>query len=177
MWLPSIEKLHVPPWLRQSDPRLRMAVFVLAGLACLNLLLYVIFVAPAVGRLKTDEARLRELRRLHAEAVFFKKHRESFTGIISGIPAQKDMPLLVKEFVQTVRRLRLSKYDIPRRASGELAMLTFSFPVTGRYPDIKRFIYELETSNRLVGIQTLKLDADQARVKLDMKLVTYVKGR
>jgi len=67
------------------------------------------------------------------------------------------------------------KYDIPKRASGELALLTFSFPAEGRYPDIKRFIYEVETSNRLVGIQELKLDSDQGKVRLEMKLVTYIK--
>jgi Tfp pilus assembly protein PilO len=158
-----------------------MASFAFAGLVCLNLLLYAVLVAPAVARLKTNEARFFELRRKHAEAVLFKKQKTSFTGLMAGIPAQKDMPLLVKEFVQTARRSHLSvasiKYDIPKRASGELAMLTFSFPVEGKYPDIKRFIYEVETSDRLVGIQELKLDSDQARVKLDMKLLTYVKGQ
>jgi Tfp pilus assembly protein PilO len=181
MWLPSIAKMQAPLWLKQNNRQLRMALFVLAGLVCLNLLLYAVLVSPAAGRLKTDEARFVELRRRHAEAVLFKKQKTSFTGFMAGIPAQKDMPLLVKEFVQTARRRHLSvasvTYDIPKRASGELAMLTFSFPVEGRYPDIKRFIYDVETSDRLVGIQELKLDADQARVKLDMKLVTYVKGQ
>jgi Tfp pilus assembly protein PilO len=181
MWLLSIAKMQAPPWLKQNDRKLRMALFVLAGLVCLNLLLYGVLVAPAVARLTASEAKFAELKRRHAEAVLFKKQKTSFTGTMAGIPAQKDMPLLVKEFVQTARRSHLSvasiKYDIPKRASGELAMLTFSFPVEGRYPDIKRFIYEVETSGRLVGIQELKLDSDQARVKLDMKLVTYVKGQ
>jgi Tfp pilus assembly protein PilO len=181
MWLPSIAKLQAQPWLKQNDPKLRKTLFALAGLVCLNLLLYGVLVAPAAGRLKAGEAKLAELRRRHAEAVLFTKQKVSFAGIMTGIPAQKDMPLLVKEFVQTARRSHLSvasiKYDIPKRASGELAMLTFLFPVEGKYPDIKRFIYEVETSDRLVGIQELKLDSDQGRVKLDMKMLTYVKGQ
>jgi len=68
-------------------------------------------------------------------------------------------------------------YDIPRRESGELAMLSFSFPVEGKYPDIKRFIYEVETSDQLIGIQDVSLESDQGTVKLQMKLMTYVRGK
>jgi Tfp pilus assembly protein PilO len=116
----------------------------------------------------------------HAEAVLFKEQKPLFAGLLEGIPSQKDMPLFVKELEQTAKRLNLSvaaiNYDIPQRESGELAMLTFSFPVEGRYPDIKRFIYEVETSVRPIGIQDVKLESDKGRVKLQMKLMTYVRG-
>jgi Tfp pilus assembly protein PilO len=91
------------------------------------------------------------------------------------------MPLLVKDLVHKARRLNLEvasvRYDMPMRAGGELALLAFSFPAEGRYADIKRFIYEVETSDRLVGIQELKMNSDQGSVKLDLKLVTYIKGQ
>jgi Tfp pilus assembly protein PilO len=91
------------------------------------------------------------------------------------------MPLLVKEFVQAARRLNLTvaavTYDIPKGGGEAIAMLSFSFPVEGRYPDVKRFIYEVEISDRLVGIQDVEMDADKGRVKLQMKLVTYIKSR
>ena len=112
--------------------------------------------------------------------MLFNEQKPLFAGILAGIPAQKDMPLLVKELEQMAKRLNLTvaaiNYDIPRRESGELAMLSFSFPVEGRYPDIKRFIYEVETSGRVIGIQDVKLDSDKGRVKLEMKLMTYVRG-
>lgn len=181
MWLPSIAKIQALPWLKGINRDLRAAALVCGVLVCVNLLLYGALIAPSAARLKTGETRYAELRRRNAEAVLFKKQRPLFAGMKSGIPAQKDMPLLVKEFVQTARRLHLSvasiQYDMPKGTSGELAMLALSFPAEGRYPDIKRFIYEVETSDRLVGIQDLKLDADQGRVKLAMKLVTYVKGQ
>jgi Tfp pilus assembly protein PilO len=86
----------------------------------------------------------------------------------------------VKELGQMAKSQHVSveaiNYDIPRRESGELAMLSFSFPVEGRYPDIKRFIYEVETSGRIIGIQDVKLDSDKGRVKMQMKLITYVRG-
>ncbi len=181
MWLPSIAKMQVRPWLAGENNRLRTTTIVFVALICVNLLLYGILVAPSAARIKRGGVEVAELRRRHTEAVLFKKQKPLFAGIMAGIPTQNDMPLLVKDLVQNARRLNLSvssvKYDMPRRAIGELAMLDFSFPVEGRYPDIKRFIHSVETSDRLVGIETLKLTSEQGRVRLDMKLVTYVKGR
>lgn len=152
-----------------------------AGLVVANVLVYLLLVAPSSAWLAAWETKYAGLRKRHAEAVLFTKQRRLFAGVMAGVPSQKDMPLLVKEFVQTARGLNLKvssvKYDMPKRGSGELAVLTFSFPAEGRYPDIKRFIYSIETSDRLIGIQDVKLDAEQGRVKLDMKLMTYVKGQ
>lgn len=181
MWLPSIVKMQAPQWLAGGNNRLRTVMVVFASLVCLDLLVYGLMVVPSVARLKTGEAAAIELRRRHAEAVLFKKQRALFTVIMAGMPTQNDMPLLVKDFVQNARRLNLSvasiTYDMPRRGGNELALLVFSFPAEGRYPDIKRFIYSVETSDRLVGVKALKLTSEKGRVKMDMKLVTYLKGR
>lgn len=181
MWLQSIGKIKVLPWLRENGKQLRTAATVFTVLVCINLFLYGFLVAPSATRLKTGETKSVELRKRRAEAALFKKQKPLFAGILAGIPAQKDMPLLVKEFVQTARKQSLSvasiSYDIPRRESGELALLSFSFPVEGRYPDIKQFIHDVETSDRLIGVQDLKLESEQGRVKLQMKLMTYVRGK
>ena len=180
MWLPSIGKMKAVPWLRENGKQLRTVAIVFAALVCINLLLYVLLIAPSQISLKKSEAESTELRMRHAEAVLFKEQKPLFAGLLAGIPAQKDMPLLVKEFEQMAKRLNLTvaaiNYDIPRRESGELAMLSFSFPVEGRYPDIKRFIYEVETSGRLIGIQDVTMESDKDKVKLQMKLMTYVRG-
>jgi Tfp pilus assembly protein PilO len=177
----SIGKIQAPAWLKANNKRLRTAAMIFAGLVLADLLVYFVLVAPSAAWLATWETKYAELRKRHTESVLFRKQKLVFSGIKTGIPSQKDMPLLVKEFVQTARKRNLKvdaiNYDIPKRGSGELVMLAFSFPVEGRYPDIKRFIYDVETSDRLVGIQDLRLDSDQGRVKLNMKLTTYVKGR
>jgi Tfp pilus assembly protein PilO len=180
MWLPSIGKIKVLSWLWENRKQLQAAAVPFGALVCINLLLYFFLIAPYASRLESGEARSAELRQRHAEAVLFKEQKRLFAGFLGGIPAQKDMPLLVKELVQMARRRNLSvaaiNYDIPRRESGELAMLSFSFPVEGRYPDIKRFLYDVETSDRIIGIQDVNLESDQGRVKLQMKLITYVRG-
>jgi Tfp pilus assembly protein PilO len=166
--------------LRENGKQLGTVAIVFAVLICINLLLYFLRIAPFEAKLKTWAPQSTELRMRHAEAVLFKEQKPLFAGLLEGIPSQKDMPLFVKELEQTAKRLNLSvaaiNYDIPQRESGELAMLTFSFPVEGRYPDIKRFIYEVETSVRPIGIQDVKLESDKGRVKLQMKLMTYVRG-
>ncbi len=174
-------RMQAPVWLKGSNKSLRTVALIFAGLVLADLLVYFMLVVPSSAGLAAREAKYAEFRKRHAEAVLFKKQKPLFAGIMAGIPAQKDMPLLVKEFVQTARQLNLSvaavNYDMPKRGSGELAMLAFSFPAEGKYPDIKRFIYEVETSDRLVGVQDLKLESDTGRVKMNVKLMTYVKGR
>jgi Tfp pilus assembly protein PilO len=173
--------LKIPASFRVNDKRIRTAALIFAGFLALDLFLFGVLVSPSSVRLAALEARYRELRKRRADAVLFKQQKPSVSGVIAGVPAQKDMPLLVKDLVQSARRLSLSvssvKYDIPRRASGELALLSFSFPAEGRYADIKRFVYEVETSDRLVGIENLKMDSDKGIVKMEMKLLTYVKGQ
>jgi Tfp pilus assembly protein PilO len=180
MWLPSIGKITILLWLRENSKQLRTAAISFAVLVCVNLALYFILIAPSINGMKTGEARSAELRQRHAEAVLFKEQKPLFAGLMSGIPSQKDMPLIMKELVQMARRLNLAvsaiDYDIPQRKSGELAMLSFSFPVEGSYPDIKRFIYEVEISDRLIGIQDVNLELDKGKVKLQMKLMIYVRG-
>jgi Tfp pilus assembly protein PilO len=160
--------------------KLRVAAVTFAGILCANLILYGLLIAPTQARIREGETRYGELRQRHAQAVLFKKQKPSFAGIMAGVPSQKDMPLLVKDLVQTARRLKLGvdavKYDMKKRAGEELVMVAFSFPAEGRYPELKRFIYDVETGDRLVGIKDLKLESDQGMVKLDMKLVTYIKG-
>lgn len=181
MWWQSIRKIKAPQWLKADDKRFRTAALVFAGFVLADLLVYFVLLGPSRALLAEREAKYAELRKRHAEAVLFKKQKQLFAGIVAGVPSQQDMPLLVKEFVQTARQLKLRvasvNYDIPKRAGGELIMLAFSFPAEGRYPEIKRFIYDVETSDRLVGIQDLKLESEKGNVKLALKLMTYVKGQ
>ncbi len=181
MWSLSILKTPVFTRFRESVKQLRLVAALFAFLILVDLFVYSFLIVPSHARMRAAEERIHELKKRQAETVQFKKQKPLFAGLLEGIPAQKDMPLLVKEVVTLARKQNLSiaavKYDIPRKESGELALLTFSFPAEGRYSDVKRFIYEVETSDRLIGIQDLKLDADQGRVKMQMKLLTYVRGK
>ena len=150
------------------------------GLIVMDLLVYVLAVTPAESRLADQQGRYRELKKQYADAVLFREQKETLKGLQTGIPTQKDVPILIKELVQTARRLNLHvgaiNSDIPQTGSGGLTMLTFAVPVSGSYGSIKRFIYDIETSDRVIGIQELKLDSEKGLVKLQMKLITYIRG-
>jgi len=178
MLLRSIPTISLPAWLAENR-KLRALVLFAAALCAANLLCYALVLAPATARLGRSEMKYAELRKRQAVAFLFRQQQQDFAGIKAGIPTQKDMPLLVKELAQAARQLNLKvgpiNYDIPRADTSELAMLTFSFSAEGRYPEVKRFIHELEASSRFIGIKELKLDADKGAVKLQVKLVTYIK--
>ncbi len=175
-----IKNIKLPTWFRESK-KLRTASLFCAGILCVDLLLYYVLVVPASGRMTASETKYAQLKKRRTEAILFQKQKQELEGIKAGMPAQKDMPLLIKELVQTARRLNLTvsaiNYDIPKRGEEEVATLTFSFPAEGRYPDVKRFIYEVETSDRPLGIQDVKMDSDKGMVRLQMKLLTYIRGR
>jgi Tfp pilus assembly protein PilO len=185
MWQSRIKNIWQPERIRAlagsfATKRLRLAALLVFGLIVLNVLVYGVVAAPAARRLAAERQQYGELKKEYAEAVLFQKQKRLFAGLISGIPAQKDVPLLIKDLVQAARRLNLSveaiNSDIPTPVRGGLTMITFTFPASGAYADIKRFIYEVETSDRIVGIQDVKLGSEKGRVKLQMKLVTYIRG-
>ncbi len=151
-----------------------------AALLCADLLLYALLLAPSVAWLRDWEGKYGELRKRRTDAVLFQKQKKDLSGIRAGMMTQKDMPLLVKELVLSARKQNLSvssvKYDMPKGNGDAVAALSFSFPAVGRYADLKRFVYEVETSDRMVGIEDLKLEEEKGRVKLQLKLITYVKG-
>ena len=148
------------------------------------MLVYAAVVAPASARLEEQHRRYQDLKRQYADALLFKKQKEALAGLQRGIPTQKDVPLLIKELVQSARRLNLRagaiNSDIPTPGSGGLAMLTFSVPLSGSYGNIKRFIYDVESSDRLIGIQDVKLETENDKgavsVKVQMKLITYIRS-
>jgi Tfp pilus assembly protein PilO len=185
MWQSLIRNMVQPDRLRTliGNPaarRLRALATVCAGLAVLNVLVYAFAVVPAAARQATSRQQYADLKREYAEAALFQKKKQLVTGLMSGIPAQKDVPLLIKDLAQKARKLNLSvdaiNSDIPTQGTGGLTMLKFTFPAAGSYPDVKRFIYQVETSSRLVGIEDLKLGSEKGRVKLQMKLMTYIRG-
>jgi type IV pilus assembly protein PilO len=150
------------------------------ALGAVNLFGYLFLVVPAVDRLAQQQGRYGELKRQYAEALLFQKQKQSLSGLEAGIPTQKDVPLLIKDLVQSANRLKLSvgaiNSDIPKAGGGGLTQITFSVPLSGAYAGIKRFIFDVETTEKLIGIQELKLDSDKGSVRLDMKLVTYIRG-
>jgi Tfp pilus assembly protein PilO len=153
---------------------------VVLGLGTLNLLVYFFVLSPAAARLELQQVRYGELKRRYADAALYKKQKNELVVLKAGAPAQKDVPLLIKDLVQNARMRNLDvgaiNFDIPTPGSGGLTMISFTVPASGTYANAKRFIYDVETSERLFGIRDLRLEAGDGSVKLTMKLVAYIRG-
>ena len=160
--------------------KLALPVVLCAAVAVLDLLLFILLVTPAAARLETATVATTDLKRRNAEAVLFQRQKTTFSGMAAGIPSQKDVPIVIRDIVQTARKLNLAvgavNSDIPSTGNQGMAQLTFLVPVAGSYSDIKRFIYSMESTDRLIGIRDLSLKADKGRVSMSINLVTYIKG-
>lgn len=178
--LPVLAGLSERLWLGRNR-EIRAAVIVCALLLIADLGLYLAVERPLAGDIESQRARIADLRAKHAAAVIYQTQKKTLGNIAASVPMQKDMPLLVKELVQGARRLNLHvgsvNYDIPRPGEQGATLLSFSFPVTGRYADLKRFLYEVETSGRLIGIESAELKSEKGVVSLNLKLMTYVRGQ
>jgi len=179
MKVPYLAGLSERLWLGRNR-ELRAAAIVCAVILCADLGLFLAVERPLGMGIDSKRARITELRAKHAAAVLYQKQKKTLGGIAAAVPTQKDMPLLVKELELGARRLNLHvgpvNYDIPRPVAQGAALLSFSFPVTGKYPDLKRFLYEVEASSRLIGIESAEFKSDKGIVSLDLKLMTYVRG-
>jgi len=154
---------------------------VLVAAAAVNAVIFGVSVAPAAHRLSAEQGRMAELRRRYADALLFQKQKQALAGLNEGILMQKDVPLLLKDLVQMARKrgLRVDTInsDIPTPSAGGLTLLTFTVPVSGSYSGCKRYIHDLETADRLVGIQGIRFSTEQRAVNLELKLITYIRGK
>ena len=80
---------------------------------------------------------------------------------LKGIPRWEDFTKVMGEVYNKAERLNLliesaSYQPFPVKDSG-FVQVTVTMPVTGSYADIKRFVYDLETSPRLFIIENLSL--------------------
>lgn len=184
--LPSIIRKHwQPDRLRerfggQAGKRLRAATILLAAAVLADAVLYGAAVAPAADRLAAEADRLASLKRQYADALLFQKQKQALAGLNKGALTQKDVPLLIKDLVQMARRRDLAvgaiNSDIPAPAAGGLTMLAFTVPLEGSYANCKRYIHDVETTDRLIGIQGVRFASEKQKVKLEMKLITYIRG-
>jgi Tfp pilus assembly protein PilO len=145
-----------------------------------NVALYSGAVAPAAGRLAAEKDRLAVLKRQYADALLFQKQKQALAGLNKGVLTQKDVPLLIKDLVQMARRRGLTvggiNSDIPAPAAGGLTLLAFTVPLEGNYANCKRYTHDVETTDRLIGIQGVRFASEQQKVKLELKLITYIRG-
>jgi len=111
----------------------------------------------------------------------FRRGEEDLGKFRAAIPSRTEFTALIGEIFSLATNAGLSIDRIgyePKEITGhELLRYTLNFSVSGDYGQIKRFVYSLEQSDRLIAIEELSLSGEskEGKVNLRVRLSTYFK--
>lgn len=169
-------------------------VTVAAVIAAVNLLFYLFMAYPQRYQAENREKEYLSLRHkladLRADVTLAKRVEEgkaTMAGLKGRLPAKDDLPAMIREIHGLARKYNLKiptvKYE-PKREKGEAMMrLLITLPVVGEYPDIRRFIHEMETSDRLVMLENMGIATsggtgkagNERGAQLQLTMSTYIR--
>lgn len=163
----------------------------IAGLLLLNLVAYGLMtyvVAPGIDALERRyidrQSLVREARQAGAAAASpqetYRRGQEDLGAFRAAIPSRTEFTTLIGEIFSLAEQAGLAidriGYDPEEVAGRGLLRYGLQFSVTGEYGEIKKFVYSLEQSERLVAIEGLTLSGggpERGQVALRMRLSTY----
>lgn len=181
------------PLRRVFDDKRRLMIPVLAGLA-LNVILFAGVVYPLRARVRSVEGRaqasaqgLQAAEREAAEARGITEGRDRtdtalkafYKDILpSSHAAARQATFLRLTQLAEQHNLEQSRRSIDPKQEREstLAHLTIAMTLAGNYEDIRRFIYQVETGNDFIVIDSISLQQGEeagAPLRLGMSLSTY----
>lgn len=173
----------------------RRIPLLIGGLILLNILLYAAIsyvVTPRLNALERlyieRQTQVREARSggngVSAEnpREIFRRGEEDLGTFRAEVPSRSEFTALIGEIYSlageaglSIDRIAYDPEEIPGRA---LLRYTLNFSVGGDYGQIKRFVYSLEQSDRLIALEELSLSggkAEEGEVNLRVRLSTYFK--
>jgi len=129
-----------------------------AGMLVLDTVVYLYYVRPAEKAIADIENKYQMKRAVRSPEI---EGASRISKELKGIPRWEDFTRVMGEVYNKAERLNLliesaSYQPFPVKDSG-FVQVTVTMPVTGSYADIKRFVYDLETSPRLFIIENLSL--------------------
>ncbi|MBN2429154.1 MAG: type 4a pilus biogenesis protein PilO [Deltaproteobacteria bacterium] len=112
-----------------------------------------------------------------------KRGRADIKLFWDKIPVRRDFPTLVSEVSSlatmaglTVDRIQYSPEDMPEK---KLLRYGLNFTVGGEYPKVKKFIYLIEQSERILTLDEISFlgrgDAQESGVQMNIRLSTLFK--
>jgi len=162
------------------------------SLILLNVLAYVLLnfiVLPQSDLLEKElldlQARIRQARQSDGEmktpAEIFSQGRADLEKFRATIPAKTELPALVGDVSALAGQAGLAIDNIvyqPKELEGQgLLRYGLAFSVHGEYGQVKRFIYSLEQSERLIVIDGITLSGSRepglTKVELHLQLATF----
>ena len=170
--------------------RLARGVLVFAiALAAANVGFYLFRAVPTAKKVRILEDRLTELDRKSASEAGQYSLYSSFDNGRKQLGEFKSMLPERGEYIRVIDTVyKLAKKDGMNSASfgtatkevkeGDLIQVNFSMPISGEYRDVRKFLYDIETSPLFLNINNLALssDKDEGDITLTIALTTYMRS-
>jgi Tfp pilus assembly protein PilO len=170
--------------------RLAQALLLLViALAAADAGFYFLRAIPAAKKVRNLEERLVELER---KTIYENEQYRLYSSFDSGIKQLDQFKAMLPEkgeYIRIIEKVyRLAKEDGMKSASfgtaakevkaGDLIQVDFSMPIAGSYRDVRKFIYDIETSQLFLNIDNLALSSGGAEgeVTLTIALTTYMRS-
>lgn len=152
-------------------------------------LLFILFLIHHLGvtgaqasreRLEKERAVARQALMYHREA---RKAKRDLSRVWAVFPAEREFPSLALGISDEAKRDRVSlpalSYKTEPTSVANTTKGLLQGPMTGRYEDLRRFIYDLETAEELLFIEDLELTrpggAQDALLTFDIRIATYLR--
>jgi Tfp pilus assembly protein PilO len=149
---------------------------------------HLLMVAPAgayLSRVEADRSAMRQKITARQDA---RETAKDMSYVLRLLPTQRDfaeLPLAIsEEAIHKGVALPSVSYAFEKPDDAMASKAIFRGPVTGRYEDLRRFIYGVETSNQLVFIEDLEVSRsgksereaqNREIVTFNLKMSTYVR--
>jgi Tfp pilus assembly protein PilO len=121
--------------------------------------MHFVILAPAEEHLARVEAERITVRQKASRRQEAKETARDLAKLLALLPTQRDfsqLPLTISEDAShNGVTLSSLSYTVEKADQGPARKAMFQGPVTGRYEDLRRFIYSLESGGRLVFIEDL----------------------
>ena len=117
----------------------------------------------------------------HKEA---QKARKELAQVWSALPVERDFAPLALGITEEAKRDRVTlpalSYKTEATPVANTSKGVLEGTMTGRYEDLRRFLYDVETAEELVYIEDLELVRSDAQkdqtLTFDIKIATYLRG-
>ena len=154
------------------------------------LLAGILWVAHTLGVDGAEQSRAKlelELNRARQEFTYHKgaqKARRDLAQVWSVLPVERDFAPLALGITEEAKRdhviLPALSYKTEPTPVANTSKGVLEGTMTGRYEDLRRFLYDVETAEELVYIEDLELVRSEAprdqTLTFDIKIATYLRG-
>jgi hypothetical protein len=146
------------------------------------------WVAPAHERLAAIEADRAAVKDALARRLEARQARKDLAAVMAGLPTSREfarLPLILSEMARADRvALPSLSYKLEKSSDGPATKAILQGTVIGQYEDLRRFLYHLESSDRVrlfvedlsVGRSSdVKGERKGKRIAITVRIATYIR--